>query len=112
MESLRDPSIFPVVRDDKIFWNRIENYAIQLQEKERARLERLSAPPPPPPPSPLSTPLPQYCPICLKYKYAKNVDKELLLHLAQEPTHLVKMMLYDQHYHTTYFATVLNFHKK
>jgi hypothetical protein len=107
--SFRDPFIFPMVRDDKAFWDGIEAYARHLRAKERARLEKLSAPwlvpapyTPPPPPT-------QYCPICLKYKYAKNVDQELLLHLAEEPTHLVKMMLYDQHYNTTYLATVLNF---
>tara|TARA_B100001173_G_C15897995_1_gene508576 strand:- start:408 stop:758 length:351 start_codon:yes stop_codon:yes gene_type:complete len=104
MESFRDPSIFPVVRDDAAFWDGIEEYARQLRARERAGLEKRWVPPW----SPSTSSSSQYCPICLKYKYAQKVDQELLLHLAQMPTHIEKMMLYDQDYNTTYFATVLH----
>jgi hypothetical protein len=95
MDSFCDAFQFPVVRDDKEFWDGIEEYARQLKEKEEARLKKRSAPS-------LSTPPSKYCHICLKYKYAKQVEDELLLHLAQEPTHLVQMVFQDEQCNPTY----------
>ena len=96
-------SMFPVVRDDTEFWDTIEECAQQVRSREQAKLEKPSAP------LPLPSSSLQYCPICFRYKHDRNVDKELLLHFAENPTHLVDMMRYDHHYKSTYFANVLHF---